>query len=59
MDFLNKGKEFLSSEQGKEYTEDAKEAYSTFQKTEGTNQEKAKAAYENYKKDEEEDKKKD
>lgn len=59
MDFINKGKEFLKSEDGKEFQEDAKEAYSTFNKTEGTNPDKAKAAYEGYKKDQEEDAKKE
>lgn len=48
MDLLNKGKKFLSSEEGKEFTEDAKEAYSTFNKTEGTTTDKAKAAYSTY-----------
>ncbi|CAH6720161.1 hypothetical protein CLIB1444_03S05776 [[Candida] jaroonii] len=58
MDFINKGKEFLSSEKGKEFTEDAKEGYATFNKTEGTTMDKAKAAYEGYQKDQKEDKEK-
>lgn len=62
MDFgnlVNKGKQALAGKDGKidykEYSEDAKDAYSTYNKTEGLYQEKAKAVYEGYQKDAKED----
>lgn len=49
-DLINKGKEFASSEQGKKYAEQGKEAYTEFNKTEGTYTDKAKAAYSEFSK---------
>lgn len=58
-DLLNKGKKFASSEQGKDLQEDLKDGYKAFNETEGSNTDKAKAAYGEYKENHKDDKKED
>lgn len=56
MDFINKGKEFLSSDKGKEFEQEAKDGYATYQKTEGSEIDKAKAVYAGFQKNDKDDK---